>query len=380
MATLFDQQKTTYSDTVAQVRVISNVIQLIDPVDTPLIAALGGLDSARSKFRIGQDGFKIELLEDEYHPIETTVSNGTVALTTDTTSFTVADGSIFQDGHVILVDSEYMVIKSADATNNTVEVYARNYGGTNATHEATSNISIVGMARLEGDDADYVGLLKLSNPYNYSSIYQKALKVSGTEEVIDQYGFDNAFSYQAQKAVPELLRLLERNAFHGIRAAGSATTPRSAGGLLTFVTDNSVNAGGAVAKSHVDSLAEKVMIDGGNPDLFVCHPSIGNDLKALLDSSSFVRVDQNPGGQFGMTPITRIQTQYGSMRMVMSRWCPSGKAFMLDSRKVGLYQLRPFGWKPLAVTGDSRKGEVVGEFSLMVANDKAHGWVYGITT
>lgn len=380
MATLFDQQKTTYSDTVAQVRVISNVIQLIDPVDTPLIAALGGLDSARSKFRIGQDGFKIELLEDEYHPIETVVSNGTVALTTDTTSFTVADASIFQDGHVILIDSEYMVIKTADATNNTVSVYERSWGGTNATHATNANISIVGMSRLEGDDADYVGLLKLSNPYNYSSIYQKALKVSGTEEVIDQYGFDNAFSYQAQKAVPELLRLLERNAFHGIRKAGSATAPRSSGGLLTFVTDNSVNAGGAIAKSHVDSLAEYVMIDGGNPDLFVCHPSIGNDLKALLDSSSFVRVDQNPGGQFGMTPITRIQTQYGSMRMVMSRWCPSGKAFMLDSRKVGFYQLRPFGWKPLAVTGDSRKGEVVGEFSLMVANDKAHGWVYGITT
>jgi hypothetical protein len=40
MATLFDQQKTTYSDTVAQVRVISNIIQLIDPVDTPLIAVV----------------------------------------------------------------------------------------------------------------------------------------------------------------------------------------------------------------------------------------------------------------------------------------------------------------------------------------------------
>lgn len=380
MATLFDQQKTTYSDTAAQVRVISNIIQLIDPVDTPLIAALGGLDAARSKFRIGLNGTKIELLEDEYHPIETTVNNGTVALTTDTTSFTVTDASIFQDGHVILVDNEYMVISSADTTNNTVGVYARNYGGTNATHEATSAISIVGMARLEGDDADYVGLVALSNPYNYSSIYHKALKVSGTEEAIDQYGFDNAFSYQAQKAVPELLRLVERNLFHGIRAAGSASAPRSAGGLPTFITNNSVNAGGAIAKSDVDTLAELIMVDGGNPDLFVCHPSIANDIKALLDTSSFVRVSQDEGGQFGMTPVTRLETQYGSMRMVISRWCPTAKAFMLDSRKVGLYTLRPFAWKALAVTGDSRKGEVVAELSLMVANDKAHGWIYGITT
>ena len=47
---VYDQQKTSYSDTTNQVRVISNVIQLIDPVDTPLIAAVGGLDSARNKF------------------------------------------------------------------------------------------------------------------------------------------------------------------------------------------------------------------------------------------------------------------------------------------------------------------------------------------
>lgn len=377
---LFDQQKTTYSDTAAQVRVISNIIQLIDPVDTPLIAALGGLDAARSKFRIGMNGTKIELLEDSYNPVETTVNNGTVALTTNTTNFTVADASIFQDGHVILIDNELMVVSSADAANDTIAVYSRSYGGTNATHDATSAISIVGMARLEGDDADYVGLQALTNPYNYSSIYQKALKVSGTEEVVDQYGFDNAFSYQAQKAVPELLRLVERNIFWGVRAAGSASAPRSAGGLGTFITDNSVNAGGAIAKTDFDNLAELVMIDGGNPDLLVMHPSIANDVKALLDSSSFVRVDQNPGGQFGMSPITRVDTQYGSLRMVISRWCPTAKAYMLDSRKVGLYTLRPFGWKPLAVTGDSRKGEVVGEFSLMVANDKAHGWVYGITT
>lgn len=63
---VYDQQKTSYSDTTNQVRVISNVIQLIDPVDTPLIAAVGGLDSARNKFKIRQNGTLIEWLDDEY--------------------------------------------------------------------------------------------------------------------------------------------------------------------------------------------------------------------------------------------------------------------------------------------------------------------------
>jgi hypothetical protein len=65
---------------------------------------------------------------------------------------------------------------------------------------------------------------------------------------------------------------------------------------------------------------------------------------------------------------------------LMSRFCPVSKAFLLQSDKIGLYTLSPFQWEELAKTGDSKKMEVVGEFSLMVANDKAHAWVYGITS
>lgn len=375
---VYDQQVTTYSDTTPHVRVIADVIKMIDPVDTPLLAALGGLDSARGKFQIKQNGTMIEILEDEHDPLTGTLGVGMTASTTTTTS-AVVDASIFQDGHIIKIDNEYMVISAADAVGNTITVYSRSYGGTNATHASTSSIEIVGMARLEGDDADYGPIVDITAPFNYTSIFQKALNVSGTQQVIDQYGISDEFAYQSAKAVPGLLRLVEKTAFHGVRAAGSGSAPRSAGGLLTFVTDNSVNAGGAIAKSDVDNLAEAILLDGGNPDLLVLNPSVANDIRGLIDSSSFVRVDQE-NTQFGMAPITRIATQYGFLRLVESRWCPLATAFMLDSAKVGFYTLRPFFMKPLAVTGDSQKGEVVGEFSLLVANDKAHGWIYGLTS
>ena len=124
---------------------------------------------------------------------------------------------------------------------------------------------------------------------------------------------------------------------------------------------------------------EYAMLDGGMPDLFVVHPSVMNDVRALLDSSSFVRLDQS-NSVFGMQKITQMQTQYGNLRVVESRWCPTGSAYLLDSSKVGLYTLRPFGWYELAKTGDSKKGELVGEFSFAVANDMAHAKITGITT
>ncbi|MFA5378403.1 MAG: DUF5309 family protein [Dehalococcoidia bacterium] len=375
--TVYDQQVTTYSDTTPHVRVISDVINIIDPRDTPVIAVLGGLDSAKSKLKITQNGYKIEILEDELAPL-TTTANDSTTIATNSTSFTVTDASIFQEGHVIKIDNELMVV-SATGASETITVYSRSYGGTNATHASTSAIEIVGMARLEGAEADYGPVVDITAPYNYTSIFQAGLNISGTMQVLSQHGIKNEFEYQSAKAIPSLLRLVEKSLFWGVRSAGSASAPRSSGGLGTFITDNTVGAGGAIAKSHVDTLMESIYLDGGNPDLLVVNPSIARDVKDLIDSSSFVNLSYE-NNQIGMQPIQRFVTQYGALQVVMSRFCPYSTAYVLDSKKVGLYSLRPFAWKEIAVSGDSKKGEVVGEFSLMVANDKSHGKITGITT
>lgn len=376
--TVYDQQVNTYDDTTPHVRVVSNVINMIDPRDTPTLLALGGLDAARSKFKINQNGYKIEILEDELDPLTGALDNG-AAVATDATNFTVADASVFQDGHVILIDAEYMVVKDVDLTNETVTVYSRSYGGTNATHDTSASIEIVGMARLEGDDADYGPIVDITAPYNYTSIFQKALNISGTMQAIDQYGIADEFAYQASKKMPHLLRLVNKSVFHGVRAAGAAGAPRSMGGLATFITDNSTDAGGTIVKADVDYVMEQVFIDGGNPDLLIVHPSVANDIHDVLDSSSYVRLDLD-NTTLGMAAIRRVQTQYGPLNIVMDRFAPLSKAWILDSSKIGLYTLRPFQSYPLAKTGDSKKGEVVSELSLLTANDKAHGLITGITS
>lgn len=375
--TVYSQQVTSYSDTTPHVRVISDVIRMIDPRDTPTLLALGGLDAARSKFKINQNGYKIEILEDELDPLNTTANDTDLTNDTTITTITVADGTVFQDGHVIMIDDEYMVVKSV--SGNDVVVYARDYGGTNATHASTSAIELVGMARLEGDDADYGPIVDITAPFNYTSIFQKALNVSGTQQAIDQYGISDEFAYQASKKMPHLLRLVNKSIFHGVRSAGSASAPRSMGGLGTFITDNTENAGGSIVKADIDNLMEKVYLDGGNPDLLILHPSAANDIHTILDSSSYVRLELD-NSMLGMAAISRVQTQYGPLNIVMDRFAPLAKGWILDSSKIGLYTLRGFASKPLAVTGDSKKGEVVGEISLLTSNDKAHGYIYGITS
>jgi hypothetical protein len=379
MPTVYDQQKTSYNDTNIQVRIVSEAIRMIDPVDTPLISVLGGLDAARSKFNVRENGKMIELLEDEYGATAGLfTAGGATTLATDDTQFTVADASILQPGSVILFGTEYAWVSAVNTTTNVITM-TRTVKGTNDTAESTEAFSIVGMARLEGADASYIGLNEVSTVYNYTGIQQKALNVSGTDEAIDYYGMGSPFAYQAAKSIPELLRNIELQLFHGYRAAGSASIARSWGGLDVFIGSNTVAAGGGIAKSDVDILNEYIHIDGGMPDLLVLHPGVARDLHDIIDSSSFVRVDQSEQ-RIGLGPLMYAQTQFGNLRIIMDRWCPSATGFVLDSSRVGLYTLRPFGWKPLAVTGDSKKGEVVGEFSLLVANNEAHGTITGLTT
>jgi hypothetical protein len=379
MPTVYDQIKTSYNDTNIQVRIVADAIRMIDPVDTPLVVALGGLDAARSKFNVRENGKMIELLEDEYGATAGAfAAGGATTLATDDTQFTVADASILQPGSVILFGTEYAWVSAVNTSTNVITI-SRTVAGTNDTAASDEAFSIVGMARLEGDDADYIGLNEISTVYNYTGIVQKALKVSGTDESIDYYGMGSPFAYQAQKAVPELTRAIEQQLFHGYRAAGSATVARNWGGLGTFIGSNTVAAGGAIAKSDVDILMEYIHVDGGMPDLLVVHPSVARDLHDLIDTSSFVRVDQSEN-RLGLGPLQYAQTQYGNLRIVMDRWCPVANGYILDSRKMGLYTLRPFQWKALAVTGDSKKGEVLGEFSFLAANNEAHGTITGITS
>jgi hypothetical protein len=378
------QQKDSYSGSNNEVvRVVGDIIHYIDPMDTPVVAALGGFDAARGKFDVRLNGKKIELLEDEYAPLTASLlAGGATDMATDDTQFTFATTTVgaLQDGSMILIDAEYLVVSAVAPSTGVVGFYSRDFGGTNATHDSSASVAIVGQARLEGDDADFVDLVDIGTAFNYTSIFEKALNLSGTDIVLDYYGMGDSFSYQAGKVLPEMFRWVELGLFHSQRQIGTTSVPRAMGGLDTFIGSNTVAAGGGIAKSDVDNLAEAIYLDGGQPDLLLLHPSVVNDLKALLDSSSFVRITQAEGSILGTKPMRGVSTQWGDLTIISSRFQPLATGYILDSRKVGLYELRPFAWHELAKTGDSKKGEMIGELSLLVANNEAHGTITGITS
>lgn len=360
---------TTYSDTTPQKKVITDYITLIDPSDAPMIEALGGLDGAAGKFKFVNKGTNPQWLEDTLTPLSSTLNNAATIASTDTT-IKVTDPNMFQEGHIILVDSEQMWI-SAVAGSTSVITVTRNYGGTQASHDSVASVSIIGLARLEGDDSDDLGFTDRSVGSNYTQIFHQEIKVSETQQVIDQWGIGDEFDYQAKKAIPSLMRLIERALVYGQRKAGSASTPRAMGGFDTFITDNVGDYGAALAQSHFENAVKSAYEDGGSgPWVAGCSPTNLQSVKEFYDSSNYLRVapDQKSVGMV----IETIITPYGNVDLLLDRWMIDSKLPIIDPKHAGFLTLRPFTQEPLSKTGDSIKGEVVGEFTFCLRQDKAH--------
>lgn len=367
--------QSTYDDTTLQKRVITDYITLIDPADAPFVEAMGGLDGGAKKFRfVNFPHTKVEWIEDTREPLAVglnTAMNNSVT----TAVLLAADANKVQVGQILLfADGSEQMWVSAVASDGVTLTVSRGYGGTTATAQVVNNntaIEILGIARLEGAESHGLGYTVRSTNYNHTQIMQREVKVSRSQNQISQYGIREEFDYQSNKAIPHLMRLIEKGVYKGTRSAGSSAAPRSFGGLGTFVTNNAINSGSAaVTQTKFENALKAAYLDGGKPSKAFVSPTNMQVIKNFYDSGTFLRVDTKEKS-VGMT-IEKIITPYGTVDLIMDRWAPDSTIYILDPEHVGFITYYPFTSEPLAKTGDYQRGEVVGEFTLCVRMDKAH--------
>lgn len=367
----------TYSDTTPQKRIISDVITMISPYDTPFLDIIGGLDGGSGKFKFIGKGKMVEWLEDTLTPLSGTFSLAASETVGNVVTLTVADGNMLQPGHILLTANSEMLWVSAVTPSTGVIIVTRAFGTSSASILTTAAFSVVGMARLEGDDSDSIGFTDISTNYNYTQIFHKEIKVTETERVIDNYGFSDAYQYQAAKSMPEMMRLIELSILNGYRTAGSATTPRAMGGYRTFITSNTLS-GASMTQATFENAIKLIYADGGSGKYTaICSPTNMQKIKNFYDSSSFLRVDRTET-TVGMR-INGIITPFGEVDLVMDRWISDSYIPILDLNNIGMVTLRPFAVEELAKTGDAMKTELVGEFTLAIKANESHALLSGVS-
>ena len=368
--------QTSYSSTLSQKVMITDRIIMADPYDITAITALG-LDNA-SKFQfVSTPNRAYSWLEDAYPAVATTASDSTdLTDVTATVTIGVADGDLFHVGDVVQLDSEYVWVS---AISGDVLTVTRDFAGTSATHASDVAMYIRYNARLEGAASSSSPWTEVSSNTNSSTILQKEVKISRDDVLFPNYGIANLKEYRIDMNMDISMEQLNRIPYYGQRAAGTSTTPRSAGGLGTFITTNATALSSAtLLRSHIDTEFQQIFAAGGKTDLILCDAWFQRKVNDFYEGFVTTERSESIGGMMIKQLMHPITGQL--VKVVVDRHCPAGTAYLLDTRHVGYITIDPFFYQPLATTGDYELGQTVGEYGFVCAYNKAHSILSGYST
>jgi Family of unknown function (DUF5309) len=361
---------------------VSDIIGIISPFETALLDHLG--DPRRASRSTVHEWVEDSLLPNS-EAINQTVFNPD-ALTE--TSITVDNGAVFQVGDQVKPDASDEILFVTAVAGNVLTV-VRGYGGTAAAPIGDNQpLLIIGNAALEGADAPAARFTNRTRNQNYTQIFSSTVEVSGSQQAVQAIGVEDELDFQKQERLRELLRDLENTVINGVAPAasqqGSSTTRRSMNGLLQSIATNNflpdvgpIPPGDGLSLSifneAVLNAAIRTIWESANStiDTIVVNGAQKRNINNFVTNSrSFDSADTR-----FRDLLSVYESDFGVARVVLSRWVPRDTVLLLDSSRIEVLPLagRSFQFKRLAAQGDREMGQLVGEYTLEIRNENAHG-------
>lgn len=357
---------------------VSDIVGIVSPYETPLLNALG--DPMRAAMSTHH-----EWMEDSLLPNQDWIDDAAFVDPESDTEFTVTHGDRFRTGDQIQAEGseELMLVVGIEGNDLTV---IRGYAGTlNTALVDGQALSILGNAALEGDEKPEARFTNRTRKGNYTQIFTATVEVSGSDLAARQAGVADELDYQKQERLRELLRDLENTVINGGQPAstpeGSSTVRRTMQGILGHMATNRFYPGQSGMPAGTDLDEEKLNwalrqiweSSNGRVDLIVVNGFQKRQINAFMSSNrAFGATDQKYSDL-----VSTYESDFGLCRIVVSRWIPRDAVLLLDSSRISVLPLsgRSFHYKPLAPTGDFECGQLIGEYTLELKNEEAHGCI-----
>jgi hypothetical protein len=361
---------------------VADLIAIITPVETPLLNALGDpLREATST--------RHEWLEDELLPNKDAINDTDWTNPAADTTFDVDHGSRFRMGDQIQVEgSEELMLVTAVA-GDTLTVL-RGYSGTVAEDLANDQvINILGNASLEGADRPNARFTNRIRCGNYTQIFTSAVEVSGSNMAANHLGLVDEMDYTKQARLREMIRDLENTVINGGQPTaspeGSGAVRRTMKGIMQHLTtnlfytgDSGFPAGDDLDEAKVNYVLRKIWENSsGNVDLIV----VGGFQKRKVNAFCAESRSYGAHDTAFTDMVSLYESDFGVCRIVTTRHVPQDAVLFLDSSRISVLPLagRSFHFKPLASAGDYECGELIGEYTLELKNEAAHGMIRNLT-
>lgn len=370
----------TLSDTVGLAVDMSPTIQLIDPFDVGILSYFGlsSLDKEASET-------VHSWMEDALRPLTSTITDNPLLIGGTTINVAAGTGVNFRSQDIVKIDDELIRITAdpaADALTTIAANNGRGWGGsTAAAHNLSSVIEIVSVAYLEGNATPGIARTVVKTTLsNYTQIFEDVVQVSSTLEAVEQWNPGSEYARQLAKTMKSLMILMDKTFIYGKPQVGTATVPRSMGGIRHYITTNVTAAAGA-------QLSEKLLLDslnqtydaGGNVKAMFMRLKQKQAVNKFLDPNRRTGMDDRRAGSL----VDSYLWDQGVTDIVIDRWMPADEVFLLDTEHIGFGPLRTQQLQHEVLPKLSRllqRGEITGEYTCEVKSQTAHARITGLAT
>lgn len=341
---------------------VVDALLLLNEHQTPLINLLG----------FGNAVSQVEhtWFEDEMFADESTVAGA--KLVSDTT-VAVADAEPFRAKQVVKIGEELLLVTAVNGSNLTV---VRGYAGTTAAAIADgAKVEVQFVEGTEGADARSARFKPRKRVSNLTQIFDETVSISGTAAAVSQYGIDDLYDHERAKKLLELGLQLEKGAINGVKYESGDGQVRQMGGMRQFIKTNVIDAAAAALSDNLINDAMQKQYEKGafaNGGMFKI--MVGAKQKRAISnfSKSEIRLTQaeNSRGQV----VDHFVSDFGQAEIVLNNNLAANELIIFDANRVAIKPLngREFTHEYLGKKGDYFEGQIVGEYTLEMLQEKAH--------
>ncbi|NHN31135.1 SU10 major capsid protein [Paenibacillus agricola] len=347
---------------------VTDEILLLNPHQTPLLNALGFSEAVTQT--------EHQWFEDEMIGDESTV-NGAVLV--GGTSVIVVDVEPFRVGHVVKVADELLYVSAVNTGTKTLTV-TRGYASTTAAAIAdVAKIEVLFVEGTEGADARAARYKARVKKSNLTQIFDDTIDISGTAKAVTQYGISDLYEYEKQKVQLMLALQLEKALINGISYEFGQV--RQMKGIRQWIATNVTNVAGPLTLSAVNTLAQRIYDAGGFATGGMYKIMVGAKQKIALSALDANKVQITQAENKRGVKVDHLVTDFGEFELVLNQNLAADELLLVDANRLAIRPLitRDFSHTYLGVKGDYDSGMVVGEYTLELRQEKAHGRLKGLS-
>lgn len=331
---------------------------------------------------------KIEWSLRDNRPVKAKMS---VAAADSATTLIVDAAGVFNvDDLIAKPDGEQLIV---EAVSGGTQLTVKHWAGSAEAVDIGDEIKRIGMVTPQGKKADSMVINGYEDLYNYTSILEDVVDLSGSENEALIRGHENSGQLIARKQ-QELAEIWQSQMVLGIRNKDDITKRTSCGGIKflidTYAPDNVIDFGGSStwtatgddgAIGKFDDAFDKIAAKAFDKPVIYMGSKFMRKFKYLMDDTIKTELENDVRG-IGVVG-TYLSHIYGKVKIVLLQertgWMDD-LVFVVDESDIGQKAQQGREWQtyPLSRDGDSFRWQILSERTVKIGNPQAHCYLHNL--